>query len=211
MFSRFLGRKDERTSPVGSGAAPPLVPPTPIKDSLEYIKTDVGSRKSLVDIATQILETSDEPTAATSASASTSDDDKIRAFLNKVKSNPEYIQLLKDITKSTIETITTQSQNKEISYAQAIIRANTSSNKEPARRYMIQAYTYFKSIGDEARARMFEGSLEDFIRSQEIARASQRASQRARQRARQRYDIKRSRKTRRLHRRRSKQTRKVKN
>jgi hypothetical protein len=196
MFSRFLGRKDERTSPVGSGAAPPLVPPTPIKDSLEYIKTDVGSRKSLVDIATQILETSDEPTAAASASASTPDDDKIRAFLNKVKSNPEYIQLLKDITKSTIETITTQSQNKEISYTQSIIRANTSSNKEPARRYMIQAYTYFKSIGDEARARMFEGPLSVFIdrtRRKPIARRSRKT-----RRVRRRTNKRPSRKTRKL-------------
>ena len=198
MFSFFGGKSSApRASAVGSGGGATFIAPDTIKDSLKHISEDIESKNSLIDIATQILETPDEPAAAAaSASPSASDDDKVRAFLNKVKSNPEYIQLLKDITRSTIEKMTTQSQNKEIAYIQLITRANKSDNKEPARRYMIQANMYFKSIGDEARARMFEGTLEEFM-----ARVRERQGSRA--------DTRGSRKTRRLHKRRSKQTKRV--
>lgn len=185
----FFGRDQSST---------PRIPPVPdtIRDTLKHINEDVDSNKVLIDIANQILETHDD-TADTGDTASTSDDDKVKAFLNKIKSNPEYIKLLKDITRRTIEAITTQSSTKEMAYVQLILRANESDNKEPARRYMIQARMYFKSIGDETRARFFEGSLEDFIT-------------RARSRARSREQgVRRSRKTRRLNRKTTKQTRKV--
>lgn len=204
MFSQFLGRKDERTSPVGAAAAPPLIAPTPIKDSLEYIKTDEDSRKSLVDIATQILETSEgaEPAPAPSpgTAASSSDGDRVREFLNRIKAKTEYIQLLNDITKSTIENIATQTQSRKLSYITSILRAYDSGNTGTAIIYMNTAKVYFRSIWDDESAEVFEKPLREFIPYARgvIARASRRLPKRYRRTRRKAKSVR-------------KKTRKVKN
>lgn len=174
-FFRADTKDKPRISPIAPDSGSRFSTPDTIKDNLKHISEDVESKKTLVNIATQILET---PSSVPSSSlASSSDDDKVREFLKKVQRNPEYIQLLKDITKDTIEEISNQSRNKEISYKNIILKVYQSDKKELARRYMIRANIYFKSIGDNVRARMFEGSLDDFVAR---ARARTRASARGR-------------------------------
>jgi len=186
MFSgarRFFGggqsiqTDSPRAPPVAAGSGAAFTTEDRVQDTLKHISEDGGSKKSIIDIATQILETSDDAAAPAEASASASDsgDDKVREFLNKVKSNPEYIRLLKDITKSTIEQIASQSSLKDRAYSLSISRARSRSQWRAAKGYAMNARTYFKSIGDEDLADKFERIINE-ERSRAEARPTYSAS-----------------------------------
>lgn len=191
----------ENTPSVVAGGGAILTTKDRVQDTLKHISEDGGSKKSLIDIATQILKTPDGVAATASASVSASGDDKVREFLNKVKSNTEYIRLLKDITKSTIEQIASQSSLKDRAYSESINRARSGSQWRAAKGYAMNARTYFKSIGDEDLANKFERIInEDRSRARATARPTYGAGGESR--------TSRSRKTRRKSKRGNKKTRK---